>query len=31
MHVAIYDAVIATWHWTYTYHRPRPYQLAEGL
>ncbi len=24
VHAAIYDAVIATWHWKYTYHRVRP-------
>lgn len=31
VHAAIYDAVIATWHWKYTYHRLRPDRLDHSL
>ncbi|MGH9935677.1 MAG: phosphatase PAP2 family protein, partial [Blastocatellia bacterium] len=31
VHAAIYDAVIATWYWKYTYHRPRPDRLDRSL
>jgi membrane-associated phospholipid phosphatase len=31
VHAAIYDAVIAAWHWKYQYHRPRPDRLSHDL
>jgi len=31
VHAAVYDAVIATWHWKYTYHRPDPTKLNDSL
>jgi hypothetical protein len=30
-HAGIYDGVIATWNWKYTYHRPRPDQLDDSI
>ncbi|HEV2030309.1 MAG TPA: phosphatase PAP2 family protein [Candidatus Dormibacteraeota bacterium] len=29
--VAIYDAIIATWHWKYAHNRPRPSRLSSEL